>query len=112
MQRPQMGQAGAQQMSSTEALRLSGLDAGDLASIKEWQVVMIQAERQGLVERIGRELYLIGPEFWQTLSEEFGRPVGPGGGGGGGRDQDPFGQGGFDDGQGGFPSPSPLSRPY
>ena len=97
-------------MSSTEALRLSGLDTGDVASIKEWQVVMIQAERQGLVEKIGRELYLIGPEFWQTLSEEFGGTVGPGGGGGG--DQDPFGQDGFDNGQGGFPSPSPMSRPY
>jgi hypothetical protein len=111
-----MGQGETQQMSSVEALQLSGLGTGDLASKAEWLVVMIRAERQGLVERISPGMYLIGPEFWQALSEEFGRPVGPGGGDGGfdsgGGDQDPFGQDGFDDGQGGFPSPGPRPRPY
>jgi hypothetical protein len=87
-------------MSSMEALRLSGLDVSNRRSMREWIIIMIKAERQGLVERIGHSTYLIGPEFWQALSEEFGRPVGPGSGGG---DQDPFGQDGFDDGQGGFP---------
>ena len=59
-------------MTPEEALARSGLGDGGFQSRLEWRVVVMNAMRQGLCERVGRNHWKFGPEFWQAVQEEFG----------------------------------------
>ncbi|KAE9371227.1 hypothetical protein N431DRAFT_441249 [Stipitochalara longipes BDJ] len=105
MNGPSGPQDGMEQMSLGEALQRSGLDDGNRRTKIEWLIVMRRAERLGLVQKVGSNMYLIGPEFWQQVEMEFGRGDGGGGGGGGGGFEDEYDEGqGYQGGPQGFPT--------